>query len=63
MRFDIENMGVLTKASIELGDLTIVCGRNNTGKTYITNSIFGFLERWHDYIPVHDDDNTGLRLG
>ena len=33
MRFDIENMGVLTKASIELGDLTIVCGRNNAGKT------------------------------
>lgn len=48
MIFDIKNIGPIKDAQVELGDLTVVCGKNNTGKTYITYSIFGFLENYLD---------------
>ena len=43
MKISLENLGVLKQAEFELGDLTIVCGNNNTGKTYATYALFGFL--------------------
>ena len=43
MKITIENLGVLKKAAFELGDLTLICGSNNTGKTYATYALFGFL--------------------
>lgn len=43
MKFILNNLGALESATLELGDLTIVCGRNNSGKTYATYSIFGLL--------------------
>ncbi|MFM6192835.1 AAA family ATPase, partial [Planktothrix sp.] len=41
MRFKLENLGCLKDVDIELGDLTIICGKNNTGKTYINYAIYG----------------------
>ena len=29
-----------------LGELTIIAGRNNTGKTYIVYTLYGFLKMW-----------------
>ena len=29
---------------MELGDLTIIAGRNNTGKTYLVYTLYGFLK-------------------
>lgn len=43
MQFRFENIGYLKKGSIELGDLTIIGGLNNTGKTYLNYSIYGFF--------------------
>jgi predicted ATP-dependent endonuclease of OLD family len=43
MYFELKNIGAIKEAKIELGKLTVICGKNNTGKTYITYSIFGFL--------------------
>ncbi len=43
MKITIQNLGVLKKAAFELGDLTLICGSNNTGKTYATYALFGFL--------------------
>jgi predicted ATPase len=39
----IKNLGVLKQAEFTLGDMTIICGGNNTGKTYATYALFGFL--------------------
>lgn len=47
MQIRVENLGVLKKAEFELGDLTLILGHNNTGKTYATYALFGFLYRWH----------------
>jgi predicted ATPase len=45
MKFTLKNLGIFEKeTTIELGDLTIICGNNNTGKTYASYAIFGFLD-------------------
>lgn len=44
--FRFRNIGPVTDAELELGDLTLVAGRNNTGKTYIVYALYGFLKMW-----------------
>lgn len=45
MKFTINNLGIVKKAEVELGDLTIICGKNNCGKTYSTYALYSFLHR------------------
>ena len=44
MRFNISKIGKVRSAEIELNDLTIICGKNNTAKTYITYTLYGFID-------------------
>lgn len=46
MKFELNNIGLIDNTKIELSDLTILCGENNTGKTYATYSIYGFYKFW-----------------
>ncbi len=46
MKFRFEHIGPIDVADLELGDLTIIAGRNNTGKTYLVYTIYGFLRTW-----------------
>lgn len=46
MRFRFHNLGPVDTADLTLGDLTIIGGRNNTGKTYLTYALYGFLKAW-----------------
>lgn len=48
MKIKIKNLGPLRQAEFETGDMTIICGGNNTGKTYATYCLFGFLSYWED---------------
>lgn len=58
MKFKFENLGALTKKTeIELADLTILCGANNTGKTYATRAIYGFLKTWENNIDFNIDED------
>lgn len=50
MKFKFEQLGALHKGEIELADLTIICGENNTGKTYITNSLYALLFAWQQLL-------------
>lgn len=52
MKFKFENLGPIKSANLELGDLTIICGDNNTGKTYISYAIYGFLNNYQDYLKA-----------
>ncbi|HIF9293640.1 TPA: AAA family ATPase [Photobacterium damselae] len=45
MKFHFEHLGPIKKGSVELGDLTIICGRNSVGKTYVSHSIWGLLNQ------------------
>ena len=46
MKFRFEHIGPIDAADLELGDLTIIAGRNNTGKTYLVYTMYGFLRTW-----------------
>ena len=48
MKFHFANIGPIRQAELELGDLTIIAGRNNTGKTYVVYTLYGFLMGWRD---------------
>jgi translation initiation factor RLI1 len=41
MKIKLKNLGAIKQAEFEIGDLTIICGKNNTGKTYTTYALFG----------------------
>jgi hypothetical protein len=44
MIFKIEHLGILEQAEIDLSkDLILLCGHNNTGKTYLAYAIYHFL--------------------
>ncbi len=49
MRIIVENIGPLSDAEFSLGELTIVCGKNNTGKTLINYALYGFLKFWRRF--------------
>ena len=52
----LKNIGILKQAEFSIGDLTLICGENNTGKTYAAYALYGFLRSWHQFIhfPISD---------
>jgi AAA15 family ATPase/GTPase len=52
MKIKVKNLGVLKQVEFELGDFTIICGENNTGKTYATYALFGFLHTWKSFFQI-----------
>ncbi|MEK7432124.1 MAG: AAA family ATPase [Cyanobacteriota bacterium] len=49
MHLKLKNIGVLKNADIDLSkDLIVLCGHNNTGKTYATYSVYGFFRILND---------------
>lgn len=50
MKFQFDQLGSLHTGEVELADLTIICGENNTGKTYITNSLYALLFGWQQLL-------------
>ncbi len=44
MKFTFKNIGPISDAELDLGDLTVIAGRNNTGKTYLVYTLYGFLK-------------------
>lgn len=62
MKIRIENLGALRQAELELGDMTIICGGNNTGKTYATYALFGFLTFWKGAFSITIPDKYVAQL-
>ncbi|MDR2706797.1 MAG: ATP-binding protein [Planctomycetaceae bacterium] len=58
IRVNIQKLGVIREADFEVGDLTIICGDNNTGKTYINYALYGFLEYWSNLIAGFHPSKT-----
>lgn len=55
MKFHFSHLGAIDEATIELAPLTVICGRNNTGKTYATYAIYAFLSTWRQLIAWEVD--------
>lgn len=74
MTFHFSHIGPIKEAELELGNLTIIAGRNNTGKTYLVYTLYGFLQSWMGWpgseryfldqknASVIDMDHVGMRL-
>ncbi|MEA5512117.1 AAA family ATPase [Crocosphaera sp. UHCC 0190] len=60
MKFEISNLGYIKQAEIELGDLTIICGKNNTGKTYVNYAIYGFFTAWKSRMDFKKKFDIGI---
>ena len=71
LKIRLKNLGILKHAEFSLGDLTLICGKNNTGKTYAAYALYGFLQSWRDFIsfPVSDAQiqslltDGGIKIG
>jgi len=63
MKFQFEKFGYVDKGTVELGDLTIICGPNNVGKTYVSYSIYGFISNLKSLIklPINIDQIQELK--
>ncbi|EFO9213448.1 AAA family ATPase [Campylobacter lari] len=44
MKVKLKNIGMLDEAEFEVGNITLICGENNTGKNYATYSLYGYLD-------------------
>lgn len=62
MKIALKNIGALKQAEFTLGDLTIICGGNNTGKTYATYALYGFLHFWTNSFTIEVPDADVLSL-
>ncbi|CAB5505758.1 hypothetical protein [uncultured Gammaproteobacteria bacterium] len=56
MKIKLKDLGAIKQAEFEMGDLTIICGKNNTGKTYTTYALFGFLELKNKFLQIEVKD-------
>ena len=52
MKFHFKKIGPVKEAELELGDFTLIAGRNNTGKTYLAYTLYGFLKQWREWPEV-----------
>jgi predicted ATPase len=59
LKFDIENIGNIDKATVTIKPLTIIAGENSTGKTFITKSLYTILDSvyknhfFNEFLKVH----------
>jgi len=58
MKIKIKHLGPIRQAEFILGDFTIICGANNTGKTYATYALFGFLDVWRKMLKIRIENKT-----
>lgn len=62
MKYTFESLGLLDQVDLELGDLTLICGENNTGKTYVTYAVYGFLRSWRQILRFVLEDEINQLL-
>lgn len=59
VKFRFANIGPIKRAELQLADLTIIAGRNNTGKTYLVYTLYGFLKMWQQWPGILSGDYEG----
>ena len=45
MNISFKKLGIIEEGNIKFNDLTLFCGPNNTGKTYVMYSLYGLLDK------------------
>ncbi|EGC04043.1 AAA family ATPase [Ruminococcus albus] len=49
MNLKIKNFGKIAEADIKLDGITVICGKNNTGKSTVGKALFSFYNALNDY--------------
>lgn len=63
MKIKFKNLGPIEKGEIDLQDLNIFCGQNNTGKTYINYLLYTILNVIKDFfIPLKTNFSKEITL-
>lgn len=52
MKFNFQKFGNIDKGVINLADLTLICGPNNVGKTYINYAVYGFIKHFKNLVDI-----------
>jgi predicted ATP-dependent endonuclease of OLD family len=52
MKFKFEKFGFVDKGELEVGDLTLICGSNNVGKTYVAYAIYCFIKDFKSLVGL-----------
>jgi predicted ATP-dependent endonuclease of OLD family len=55
MKFSFENFGYIDDGTVDLADLTLICGPNNVGKTYVSYAIYGFFKHFRRLVDPYLD--------
>jgi predicted ATPase len=50
MKITFQDLGALACGELELKPFTIIAGANNSGKTYVSYSLWGFLHLWGNFV-------------
>ena len=61
MKICFRNLGLIQQAEIQLGDLTVLCGHNNSGKTYATYALYGFLSFWQKSLDIVNVSQSAVK--
>lgn len=60
LKIKFKNLGPLKSGEIIIKDMTVFCGKNNTGKTYVNYLIYSVLEALKNYKAEFNLDITQL---
>lgn len=55
MKFQIENIGMIENADIEMEGITIIAGENNVGKSTIGKALYAFLHDMDSWKKIYDE--------
>lgn len=55
MRFQLENIGAIEKADIDIDGITIIAGENNVGKSTVGKALYAFLHDMSSWKKSYDD--------
>lgn len=58
MIIKLRNIGPIVATEFELGKLSVISGRNNTGKTYVTYLLYCFLDFWTNVYVLPLDEKV-----
>ena len=61
MKITFQDLGALACGELELKPFTIISGANNSGKTYVSYSLWGFLHLWGNFVSFSALRNEILR--
>lgn len=53
MKIELRDLGPIKQAELEIKDLTIISGANNSGKTYVSYTLCGFFLLWRQFISFN----------